>query len=56
MSTTCVGASAISEPIGAALAMTDLRNLLATVLLLALGVVMATDKPRYTVVRTEDTS
>ena len=36
--------------------MTDLRNLLATVLLLALGVVMATDEPRYTVVRTEDTS
>jgi len=35
--------------------MTELRNLLATVLLLVLGVVMATDGPRYTVVRTEDT-
>jgi len=34
--------------------MAGLRHLLATILLLASGAILATEEPRYTVVRTED--
>jgi hypothetical protein len=53
-STTCAAAFVISDPIGAALAMAGLRHLLASILLLASGAVLATEELPYTVVLTED--